>query len=223
MIQRPAWQVDRLENQPWGANTYVFTAPGSLDRLVIDPGEEAVTQLASRPEAAGGRITWALLTHEHYDHISGLPALRKHWNCQVIASRECSVAITNPARNFSRYLIQRDVACAAADRSCEDLDWKLDWGGTPIRFLPTPGHSPGSICIAVAGLLFTGDCLLRNLKRVTGLPGGDKQALAKSLTLLFDSFDPETQVYPGHGEPFRLKDAKRPAFSPAPRGAGPAG
>lgn len=196
-----------MVNLPSGTNTYLLTRPGCSDRVVIDPGGGAVAELADRAEKPGWSIGYALLTHEHYDHISGLPALMGSFDCQLICSRECSAAITSPTLNFSRYLVQRDVACEPADFVCEDLDWSLDWCGGRFRFIPTPGHSRGSICIAIENLLFTGDCLLPNLKRVTKLPGGNKKAMENSLALLTDTIDPETQVYPGHGKPFVLKDA----------------
>lgn len=207
MTRPPALRVDRVVNLPFGSNTYLLTRLGSPHSVVIDPGDAAGSQLADCVGKHGGCIEYAMLTHEHYDHISGLPALKESWGCQVISSRECSVAITDPARNFSRYLVQRDVVCGKADLVCEDLGWSLDWGGGRFQFIPTPGHSPGSICIAIENLLFTGDCLLPNSKQVANLPGGNKKALEKSLTLLLDTFDPETLVYPGHGDSFQLKDA----------------
>jgi hydroxyacylglutathione hydrolase len=170
MTRLPALQVDRMVNLPFGSNTYILARLGYPDCLVIDPGEGAVSRLASRVGKFGGRIGHALLTHEHYDHISGLPALKENWNCQVICSRECSAAMTDPTRNFSRYLVQRDVVCGKADLVCEDLGWNLDWCGDRVRFISTPGHSPGSICIAIENRLFTGDCLLPDVKRVTN-PG----------------------------------------------------
>lgn len=217
MTRLPTLQVDRVVNLPFGSNTYLLTRLGSPNCLVIDPGSGAESRLPDRVEKHGERIEYALLTHEHYDHIGGLPALKKYSGCQVICSRECSVAITDPARNFSRYLIQRDVACEKADLICEDLGWSLDWFGVRFRFVPTPGHSPGSICIAAENLLFTGDCLLPNVKRVTKLPGGSKEALEESLTLLLNTFDGETLVYPGHSVPFALREAKANAIAAARR------
>jgi len=207
MTRLPTLQVDRVINPRFWSNTYLLTRRGSPNGLVIDPGEGIDEQFGSRVEKKGGRIEYALLTHEHFDHMNGLSNVKTRWSCQVVCSRECSVAITVPMRNFSRYLIQQDVVCEKADIVCEDLDWSLNWCGNRFRFIPTPGHSPGSICIAIDNLLFTGDCLLPNAKRVTNLPGGNKQAMELSLNFLLNTFDAETLVYPGHGEPFRLKNA----------------
>lgn len=208
MTHLPAVQVERLVNQPFGSNTYMLFQLGTPHCLVIDPGDSAVSQVADRIEKQGGHIEYAVLTHEHFDHVSGLSAIKQRWECRVIGSAACSVALSDPTRNFSRYLIQRDVVCLKADLVCEDLGWSLDWGGGQLQFIPSPGHSPGSICIAFENFLFTGDCLLPNMKRVTNLPGGDKAALESSLRFLLNTFSSETLVYPGHGEPFALKDAE---------------
>ena len=103
--------------------------------------------------------------------------------------------------------MNKDVTCGTVDLTCEDLDWALEWCGVTLRFLATPGHSPGSICLSAKGMLFTGDCLLPGGRRVTRIPGGDSGALEKSLRMLATNFDEETLVYPGHGEPFKLKEA----------------
>jgi hydroxyacylglutathione hydrolase len=219
MTRLSSLQVERVVNLPFGSNTYLLSRTGSPNSLVIDPGDGAAAQIAGRIEKQGGRIEYAVLTHEHFDHVSGLSDVKKRWACRVICSRECSDAITVPTRNFSRYLVQRDVVCGKADLMCEDLDWSLDWCGSQLRFISTPGHSPGSICIAIEKLLFTGDCLLQNVKRVTNLPGGSKKALEKSLTLLLKTFDPETKVYPGHGELFTLKDGMRKLYPPVTEGS----
>jgi glyoxylase-like metal-dependent hydrolase (beta-lactamase superfamily II) len=58
---------------------------------------------------------------------------------------------------------------------------------------------------------------LPNVKRVTKLPGGSKEALEKSLALLLNTFDDETLVYPGHGVPFALREAKANAIAAARR------
>jgi glyoxylase-like metal-dependent hydrolase (beta-lactamase superfamily II) len=111
-------------------------------------------------------------------------------------------------RNFSRYLVDRDVACKTATSCAEDLDGRMIWEGMEIRFLFTPGHSPGSICYSIHNVLFSGDTLLWGRKRPINLPGGDKKKLQQSVNLLFHSFSPETVVYPGHGQPFLLQQAK---------------
>jgi hydroxyacylglutathione hydrolase len=205
---KPAITVTSISHPPFGTNTYLLTKEGRPGCLVVDPGGWGGRRVEEAVLALGRKVELVLLTHEHFDHVGGLPALLERWPCRVICSRECSSAMADPMRNFSRYIVNRDVECEAKVTCCEELDGRLRWDGTELRFISTPGHSPGSICITVENLLFSGDTLLWGRKRAINLPGGNKQELQQSVSLLFHTFSPDTVVYPGHGEPFLLQEAK---------------
>jgi len=200
--------VTCITHPPFGTNTYVLTREAQAGCLVIDPGGWGNRQIEETVAGLGREVELVVLTHEHFDHVGGLSALLERWPCRVVCSRECASAMADPMRNFSRYLVNCDVACEAAVTCCEDLNGCLQWDDATLRFIATPGHSPGSICIAVDNLLFSGDTLLNGRKRAINLPGGDKRTLQQSLNLLFRAFGPDTLVYPGHGEPFLLRQAK---------------
>jgi len=207
-------EVLGLANPPHGSMTYVLHVNGSNKAILIDPGNSDPTPVADYLLTQGLGLGFIVLTHEHFDHIAGLEEIRAKHVCPVICSSACSMAITDPKSNFSRYLLGRDVVCRKADHCCEDVDWRIVWNGREVRFFRTPGHSPGSTCVGVDGLLFTGDTLLPNMDNVTRLPGSNKQDLETSLSFLFANFGPETIIYPGHGNPFcfRLATQKIPAL-----------
>lgn len=196
--------VTSISHPPFGTNTYLLAREERAGCLVIDPGGWGNRQVEEAVLGLGREVELVVLTHEHFDHVGGLPAFLRRWPCKVICSRECSSAMADPMRNFSRYMVNHDVACAAEATCCEDLNGRLQWDDMVLQFISTPGHSPGGICIAVENLLFSGDTLLHGRKRAINLPGGDKQLLQRSVNLLFRTFSPETMVYPGHGEPFCL-------------------
>lgn len=205
---KPTITVTSITHPPFGTNTYLLTKEGRISCLVIDPGGWGDRRIEEAVLGLDREIELALLTHEHFDHVGGLPALLARWPCRVVCSRTCSSAMADPMQNFSRYMVGCDVACEARVTCCEDLDGPLQWDGVELRFIPTPGHSPGSICISVENLLFSGDTLMWGRKRAINLPGGDKQKLQQSVGLLFRTCSPDTLVYPGHGEPFLLKQAE---------------
>ena len=173
--------------------------------MVIDLSHEALEMMQSHIRDRHLQVDYISLTHEHFDHISGVDALRKEQGCPLVSSQACNGGIVDPTVNLSKYWEGGTLVCTPADIILEDIEFELEWCDTKIRYFLTPGHSIGSVCIAIEDYLFTGDTLLAGLKTVTKIPGSNKVALAKSLRFLFNNFEAETIIYPGHGAPFPLR------------------
>jgi hydroxyacylglutathione hydrolase len=198
--------VTPFSNPPYGSQTYVVTQHGYGTAVVIDPGSSDARAVADLLEKQHKRLDCIILTHEHFDHIAGVNVLKQQYACKLICSRECSSRMVDPKKNLSRYLIKQDYTCCAADYTCEELHHQLNWGGLFIGFIATPGHTAGSISVAIQDNLFTGDTLVFNTKTVVKLPGGNKQHLHKSIHFILAQFDTNTLVHPGHGACFRLEE-----------------
>ena len=194
--------------QPYLSNSYVVTYGSRKNSVVVDPGEINDQLVYKHLFENQLKVEYILLTHEHFDHVAGLNYLRQCFDCQLIASAECSEAITDPKKNMSRYY-NMPFSCSPADILVEDKDFHLIWNGTAIRFIKTQGHSRGSICFSFDDILFTGDTIIKDVKTPTNLPGSDKEKLAGSFDRIMDIFKEETIVYPGHGAMFRLKEVSR--------------
>ena len=200
-----AHAVTRLENDRFSSNAYIATCGNHA--LVIDPADEGSGRITAFLCDQGISDVLIILTHEHFDHMSGITRLREEFiGTKLVCSRFCSDHITRPTGNFSRYLTGVDVVCSAADSLCEDINYEILWANTRVKMIPTPGHSPGSICIVLDDILFSGDTLIRNLATVTRLPGGRHDQLKASIARLVDCLQPTTVVFPGHGEPFLLAE-----------------
>ena len=87
-----------------GNETLIIDAVDSSDMVSFLLGQyerEAVNGMSSElwtpdtrgPGAENSKLT-ILLTHEHFDHISGLAALRNRFRCHVVSSRDCSVPLS---------------------------------------------------------------------------------------------------------------------------------
>jgi glyoxylase-like metal-dependent hydrolase (beta-lactamase superfamily II) len=77
-----------------------------------------------------------------------------------------------------------------------------------VRVLHTPGHSPGSVVLALDGVLLTGDLLFAGSVGRTDLPGGSDEEMDRSLRKLL-ALSGEAVVYPGHGEATTLERERR--------------
>ena len=71
-------------------------------------------------------------------------------------------------------------------------------GDLEVKFLHTPGHTPGSQCFLVEGNLISGDTLFVNSCGRVDLPGSDPEAMYHSLNDTLRNLDDATVVYPGH-------------------------
>ena len=79
-----------------------------------------------------------------------------------------------------------------------------------MRFLHTPGHTPGSQCFLVEepgqpGRLVSGDTLFLGSCGRVDLPGSDPEAMYHSLNGTLKRLPDDTLLYPGHhysAEPF---------------------
>lgn len=184
--------------------------------LIIDPcvSDEAL-QLLKENDVTEILV---LLTHEHYDHISGVNWLRERFSSvNALCSSACAAALPSPSKNLSNFweilFVGKDketqeyvrnmniqpYSCTADDTF--ESEHKLSWEGHSLFLKETPGHSKGSICILLDGdILFSGDSLVTGYPTITRLPGGSKKDYAGITLPWFQSLDPSIMVYPGHGE-----------------------
>ena len=186
--------------------------------IIIDPftSEEAFCWIAERITKLDG----ILLSHEHYDHISGTSALREKYKCPVICGERCMERLGDPTKNFSRYLnayaslqtaenIPEKMLLKQDYTTCGDWSFRQNteivWQKQHILLTETPGHSPGSICILVNNrMLFSGDTLLPQKGAMTRFPDGSKSDDRPIALPYLRSLPPDTIVYPGHGKRFLL-------------------
>jgi glyoxylase-like metal-dependent hydrolase (beta-lactamase superfamily II) len=84
-----------------------------------------------------------------------------------------------------------------ADVRVQDGD-ELTFGDVTMKFIHTPGHTPGACCILIDNNLFTGDTLFVGAVGRTDLPGASFDQLLASLQTKIITLPPDTIVWPGH-------------------------
>ena len=178
--------VYKLKCGPYDNNAYLLVCPETNESIIIDapadPGE--LIQAAKTTT-----VKSILITHNHSDHIQGFT--------EVTSAIEASVSIGEP---------DAEALPKTADFFLKDGD-EIEAGSLKLSAISTPGHTPGSTCLAVGKHLFTGDTLFPGGPGKTGSPGSLKQIIETITGKLFVLGDDVT-FYPGHGDDGELRTAK---------------
>jgi glyoxylase-like metal-dependent hydrolase (beta-lactamase superfamily II) len=77
-------------------------------------------------------------------------------------------------------------------------DRRLVLGDWEIDVIPTPGHTPGSVCLRIGETLFSGDTLFAG---AIGKADGraDLRREVQNIRRFLLTLPPATRVFPGHG------------------------
>ncbi len=205
-------EIHRFVSDLLSSNMYLITEGKAA--LVIDPFRDT-------SPADGLQIERILLTHEHYDHISGVNAWKEKTGAPVLCSRPCGENIRSPRKNLSRIFepfcelqtwirLERlpdfdpNYSCEA-DKVFTD-EMSFDWRGHRLRLSELPGHSEGSIGITLDEMyFFSGDSLLENSLTELRFPGGSRKQWEMVSLPKLETLPDGMKIFPGHFEPFQYK------------------
>lgn len=170
---------------------------------IVDPGNEG-ERIVALLEKKGLVPAAILLTHAHFDHIGGIPALQAAFPDLPVYVHDNDLKVIESPLN---QLPPDYPPLAGQIRNLKSVG-ELTLDG--ITVIETPGHTPGGVCyfFAAEKLLLAGDTLFAGSVGRTDLPGGDMATLMNSLTKLTTLPD-DTLVIPGHGPHTTIAAEKR--------------
>ncbi|MCK9902467.1 MULTISPECIES: MBL fold metallo-hydrolase [Parafrankia] len=163
------------------------------EAVVVDPAYR-VGDLLDVLAADDMRLTGALVTHHHADHVGGTA-----FGIELEGIRELLERTSVPIhlqRDEAEW-VRRGTGVGAAELVEHDDDDVVTVGSVDIRLLHTPGHTPGSQCFLVDGRLVAGDTLFLEGCGRMDFPGGDAAKMYDSLRRL-GTLPDDVTVYPGH-------------------------
>ncbi|WP_101298397.1 MBL fold metallo-hydrolase [Halegenticoccus soli] len=157
------------------------------EAAVIDPLRAFTDEYVQDVRAIGTELEYALDTHIHADHISGL---------RTIAEKtDATMVLPEPAAN-------RGVTYDHPYETVSDGD-TLSVGEVELEVIHTPGHTTGMTAYMVGNVLFTGDGLFTESVARPDLE--DPEAAKNAAETLYESLTEEiltrpddTIIAPGH-------------------------
>jgi len=186
----------RVRNAVFTSNSYVCATsdPGSC--VLVDPGldgpaiDAALARSGLRPRAV-------FCTHGHFDHVGSSGEYQRRFDIPVYLHR--ADVRTARGSNFLMMAFKISARIVLPPFELVDDGFALRVGDDEVRYLHTPGHTPGSCVVLFRGNAFTGDTLYRDGVGLVSLPGEDEARLRQSILGLWDRLPDDVWVNPGHG------------------------
>ena len=195
--------VKRVEVGMLHTNCYILKNPDTRDAIVIDPGGD-LTVIQDALHRADAVCRLILLTHGHFDHILAVGDLRGI-NIPVAIHEADAHMLTE--RDMFSAIIPYDPRPFEPAEYTFSKEGEYSVAGFDFYVIPTPGHTPGSVCYVFDGMMFTGDTLFSQSIGRTDL-GGNEALMMRSLRALRD-LPGDYDIYPGHDSPTTLDNERR--------------
>ena len=192
---------------PFQTNTYVVHDEQQI--LVVDPAcsneyeRQQLLRYISNLQSSISNLQLSIVaTHGHLDHLWGAKWATETWQTPVLIHEADIPMVKAMQQQYNMF----GIRASAEAFPVETLNAKR----SPFTVIPTPGHTPGSVCLYFPEdkILLSGDTLFQMGYGRTDLPGGNIGQLIASLERLF-ALPPDVRVYPGHGDPTTIAAERR--------------
>ncbi|HEY5271438.1 MAG TPA: MBL fold metallo-hydrolase [Anaerolineales bacterium] len=193
---------------PVSTNCYLIADHDSGEAAVIDPAWDGQVILAEAKKR-GWKIGQLWYTHAHFDHFGGAAEIAKALNPLPI------VALHPLEHDLWQNQGGAPLFGMGIDPGPEPMvdlthSQTLRLGEIEFEVRHTPGHTPGHVVFYCAKetVLFSGDLIFRRSVGRTDLPGGDWEALVRSIREQVFTLPDETRLLSGHGEESTVGEEK---------------
>lgn len=200
----PAVTVRRIAVSEMSNNVYLLTAKKSGVQVLIDAADDAaairqMVAAAAEDTPCAPRLRAILTTHQHWDHIRALPELAAGSEAELAAGNDDAAAIERE-KNLT---IDRRLSHGET----------VQYDGIALDVIQLRGHTPGSVAFVYPvedepTHIFTGDSLFPGGVGKTWSEEDFRQLIDDVETRIFDKYDDDTIIHPGHGDPTTLGDER---------------
>ena len=195
---------------PFQQNCTILFDEETKNGVVVDPGGE-VDRIRGTIDDNDISVEAIWLTHGHIDHAGGAMDLKEALGVPLIGphedDRELLANLENQARMFG---LDQSVRNVIPDRYLSEGE-TVSFGEHEFEVLHCPGHAPGHVVFfnRKARFAHVGDVLFNGSVGRTDLPGGDHDALIRSIREKLLPLGDDIGFLCGHGPGGRFGDERR--------------
>ncbi len=185
---------------PFQQNCTILFDDADNTGVVIDPGGE-VDRIRAAVSDNDISVKEIWLTHGHIDHAGGAMDLKEALGVEIIGphvgDRDMLLNLEQQAQMFG---VPDAVRNVTPDRFLAEGE-TVSFSGHTFEVLHCPGHAPGHVVFynRAAKFAHVGDVLFNGSIGRTDLPGGDHEALIRSIKEKLLPLGDEISFICGHG------------------------
>jgi glyoxylase-like metal-dependent hydrolase (beta-lactamase superfamily II) len=187
----PSLYFKQIEIGPMHNYVYLVGSTETREAAVVDAAWDIdeILRIAAQDEI---KITHALVTHTHPDHVGGgFAGMEIAGATELLDKCKAKVVVHKAEAEFIKGL-------SSSDMIKTDNGDKVDVGGLEIQLMHTPGHTPGSQCFLVDNRVVSGDTLFIDACGRVDFPGGNPEQMYYSLTQKLMTLPDDMILFPGH-------------------------
>lgn len=200
-------KVVRFINRIFTSNTFIIYSELNDSAFVIDPGDSKsiIDWLKSNNKFLKG----IFITHAHFDHIYGINDLQDEFpEINVYGSFYGKEGMMSEKLNGSFYMEMPFVIKRQDVIIIKEGDIIQLWDDVNLTVFETSGHDRDCLSFQIENNLFTGDAFIPGIKVHTKSKYSNKIKAEESIKRIFDEFDGDTVIWPGHVDNCILDDVK---------------
>ncbi|MGB9721714.1 MAG: MBL fold metallo-hydrolase [bacterium] len=190
--------------------TNMYLVHNNKTGIIIDPGfiETEADSLITKIRREVSEVSMVILTHCHFDHISGCPIIKKKFRSKIYCHKFDEEKLIDPQKSGAIYfgVSEQD---SRPDGYLEDGQI-IQVGDHSLRIIHTPGHTSGGISILLQDkYLFCGDTIFKNGIGRTDLYDGNYEIEMSSIINKILVLPDDVVIYPGHGPVTSVREERK--------------